>query len=246
MTTQNPVEKIQENVQEQTVSKKVRNYRAYLFQGYIYTVVIAFAIIATMAHFVPYFAVDLAITQHIQKFNPTWFDLLMHWVSWVGVMPQAAIIVLFMAWLLYIFGLRWESVMSVFAAVLASGLSVFFKTLVSRQRPSMDLVIVFQNLKDFSFPSGHVTLYTVFFGYLLFLSYSLIKRSPKRTFFMTIFGIIIMLVGPSRIYEGEHWASDVFAAYMIGSVILALIIYIYRWGKPKYFVNQPTAPAKTT
>jgi len=39
------------------------------------------------------------------------------------------------------------------------------------------------------------------------------------------------MIGPSRIYVGEHWASDVVAAYSLGSVWLALSVLVYRWGQ---------------
>jgi membrane-associated phospholipid phosphatase len=52
---------------------------------------------------------------------------------------------------------------------------------------------------------------------------------------------MVALIGVSRIFEGQHWASDVLAAYLLGSVWLSGSIAIYRWGKPRYFANQPTA-----
>ena len=51
------------------------------------------------------------------------------------------------------------------------------------------------------------------------------------------------LMGVSRIYQGQHWFSDVMGAYLLGSVWLALTIKFYRWGKPRFFVHQPVAPA---
>jgi membrane-associated phospholipid phosphatase len=55
---------------------------------------------------------------------------------------------------------------------------------------------------------------------------------------------MVLLIGPSRIYVGQHWASDVLGAYLLGTVWLSLSIRIYRWGKPRYFVNQPVATEK--
>jgi undecaprenyl-diphosphatase len=55
--------------------------------------------------------------------------------------------------------------------------------------------------------------------------------------------ILIMLMGPSRIYLGQHWFSDVMGAYLFGSLWLALTIHFYRWGKVRYFVHQPVAAA---
>jgi undecaprenyl-diphosphatase len=50
-------------------------------------------------------------------------------------------------------------------------------------------------------------------------------------------------MGMSRIYLGHHWFSDVMGAYLLGSLWLALTIRFYRWGKTRYFIRQPVAPA---
>jgi membrane-associated phospholipid phosphatase len=41
---------------------------------------------------------------------------------------------------------------------------------------------------------------------------------------------LVGMIGPSRIYVGEHWASDVVGAYLLGSVWLAFSVLVYRWG----------------
>jgi membrane-associated phospholipid phosphatase len=106
-------------------------------------------------------------------------------------------------------------------------------------------VTVLQQLNSYSFPSGHVLTYTAFFGFLLFLTFTLLKPSTARVFLLIILGGLVTLIGLSRIYVGDHWASDVTGAYLLGSLFLVLCIYVYRWGKPKFFVQQPLAPDKT-
>ena len=103
---------------------------------------------------------------------------------------------------------------------------------------------MYQQLTDSSFPSGHVLMYTAFFGFLMFLGYTLLKPSIARAVMLVILGSLVALVGLSRIYLGDHWASDVTGAYLLGSLWLAMSIALYRWGKTRFFVRQPLAPEK--
>jgi membrane-associated phospholipid phosphatase len=54
------------------------------------------------------------------------------------------------------------------------------------------------------------------------------------------FGTLIGLIGLSRIYQGEHWASDVLAGYLLGFVGLILTIWLYRWAQAR-FVNRTSS-----
>jgi undecaprenyl-diphosphatase len=113
-----------------------------------------------------------------------------------------------------------------FASLLSNNL---LKLIIARPRPSADLVDVITQVTGYSFPSGHVMFYTAFFGFLFFLSYTLLKGSWKRSLLLLLFGGLIALVGPSRIYLGNHWASDVFAAYLVGSLILMGVVALYNY-----------------
>ena len=164
-------------------------------------------------------------------------------ISQLGFTPLAPIFVILTLVFVYLIGLKWEAVMLLFAGVGVGLLEVIVKMAVRRQRPSTALVNVFKTLNDYSFPSGHVLLFTVFLGFLLFLIYTLTPRSWGRTCGLSVLGALIVLVGVSRVYLGEHWPSDVLGAYLLGTLWLALTIYIYRKGKPRFFVRQP-APGK--
>ena len=233
-----PLRKIDEAV---IASRRTRRYRAAAFQTYVFVASGVFLTLAVVAHWVAYFPVDLRITRALQAYHGAPFARLMYDVSWLGFPPQVFVICLFTAGLVLSFGLRWESLVCLFAegGVIIGAL---VKLVVVRPRPSADLVHVFAQLHSSGFPSGHVLEFTCFAGFLGFLTFTLVKPSAGRSIVMAALGVLILLMGLSRIYQGQHWFSDVCGAYLLGSVWLALSIKLYRWGKPKFFVRQPVAP----
>jgi undecaprenyl-diphosphatase len=170
------------------------------------------------------------------------FDRLMYAISWLGFFPQVGILSALVIIALFAFGLRWESVSAMFATV-SSGMGALIKLIVLRPRPSADVVKVFHQLQSSGFPSGHVLSTTAFCGFLVFLSFTLLKPSPGRTALLVVLCLLIAVMSVSRIYLGQHWFSDVMGAYLFGSLWLMLTIRFYRWGKVHYFVHQPVAPA---
>jgi len=167
-------------------------------------------------------------------------------VSWLGFSPQSVIITALIILLILGLGLQWEALVALIAALFSIGLNVLVKDLIQRPRPAAALVHVLATLSDYSFPSGHVMFYTGFYGFIVFLSFTLLKPSLKRTLLLVFFGLLVLLIGASRIYVGEHWASDVLGAYLLGTLTLIGIIELYRWGKPRFFVHQPVAKAETS
>ena len=244
-----PVEKIKNSthkaVQAESVSAPVRRYRAILFQVSLLVIAGGFAVLTFLVKTTPSFAIDLTITRAIQQINIQPFASLMNVVSWPGFFPQSMMIAAVIILVIYAFGLHWEAMMALIASVFSTAINILVKDLVQRSRPLSSLVNVVSILKSYSFPSGHVMFYLGFFGFIVFLSYTLLKPSVKRTLLLVLFGGLIVLVGISRIYLGEHWASDVLGAYLLGSLTLIATISFYRWGKTRFFVHQPVAPRET-
>ena len=230
---------------EAVVTKPWRRYRASLFQTYLLGAVIIFVVLAFAAKTVAYFTFDVTITHEVQEIQSGVFAALMHGLSWLGFAPQGLILSVLIILFLWISGLKWETVVITLSLIGSTALGLGLKYLVVRPRPSADLVNVFAQLTDYSFPSGHVLYFTTFFGFLLFLAYTLLKPAWWRTLLLVILALMVALIGVSRIYEGQHWASDVLAAYLLGSVWLSGSILIYRWGKPRYFADQPVAEETT-
>lgn len=229
------------NRAEAVVSKQWRRYRTDVFLLYVGIAVGAFVVLALLAKTVAYFTFDVTVTTAVQRIGAGWFRAIMAFLSWIGFPPQAYIISALILIFLYVSGLKWEMVVSAASLVLGSGLGLGIKFIIDRPRPDPNLVNVINQLHDYSFPSGHVLYYTEFFGFMLFLAFTLLKPSWWRTVILVVLGGMISLIGISRIYQGQHWASDVIAAYLLGSVWLALVILVYRWGKPRFFADQPVA-----
>ena len=243
-----PIKKIadaaQQVVRSESAPPHVRHYRAWLFRVALVSIAGAFAALTFLVKAIPFFALDLKVTRAVQLINLPAFALVMNLISWPGFDPQAIFIAGVIILLIYGLGLHWEAAMALIAAVSTTGINVLVKDLVQRPRPTPDMVNVYAKLTSFSFPSGHVMFYCGFFGFIGFLAYSLLKPSLKRSLLLVLFGGLVILIGASRIYLGEHWASDVLGSYLLGSLTLVAIIQIYLWGKTRFFVHQPVAASK--
>jgi undecaprenyl-diphosphatase len=106
-------------------------------------------------------------------------------------------------------------------------LTVLLKQLINRPRPSADLVHVTAVLTDPSFPSGHVVQYCTRCGFAFFLVYVLEGRSVRRTILLILLAVPMVLVGPSRLYLGQHWLSDVVGGYAVASLLLVPYCWAY-------------------
>jgi len=244
---QEPIKKVavaaQKAVRAESEPAPVRTYRALLFRGALVLTAIAFGILTFLVKTTPAFAIDLQITRAIQSLNFSLFGTLMSLVSWFGFVPQSMVIAGLLILLIFGFGLRWEAVITLISTVLSTTINLLVKDLIQRPRPASGQITVFDTLNSYSFPSGHVMFYIGLFGFIGFLAFSLLKPSFKRGLLLVIFGSLVALIGISRIYLGEHWASDVLGSYLLGSLLLVAIIQIYLWGKTRFFVHQPVAAA---
>jgi undecaprenyl-diphosphatase len=231
----------QSRTQKVIAARPTRHRRAALFQSYVLTASVVFIALAVAAHYIPYFSIDLTITRAMQANHGAVAEHVMRGWSWIGFPPQVIVIAAVILLTLFFAGLRWEAVGGLFATGNAIP-GTLIKLVVTRPRPSADLVHVVSHIDTTGFPSGHVLEITAFGGYLAFLAYTLLKPSWYRTAITSFLGVVILVMGPSRIYLGHHWFSDVMGAYLLGSLWLALTIKFYRWGKPRFFRAQPAAP----
>ncbi|MGI9149732.1 MAG: phosphatase PAP2 family protein [Chloroflexota bacterium] len=191
-------------------------------------------------------AVELTATLWLQRFTAPWFATFMYMVSWPGYQPQSWVLPVVVAVPFAVRGM-WIEALWLVATQIASLVDMLLKLVVNRPRPSHDLVGVLAPLSDSSFPSGHTVQYTALFGCAFFLIYVLAKRSSSRTIALTLLCVPIVLVGPSRLYLGQHWLSDVLGGYAVAVLFLVPYCWVYaRWrlahAKQRWGSRHPRAP----
>jgi membrane-associated phospholipid phosphatase len=170
---------------------------------------------------------DLALTVDLQRAQSSPLTALMVLVSYPGYPPQSALIVLAAAGLFVLAGYRLEALFAVLAGVGIWLIGSALKQLWLRPRPEDGLVHVLGGAGGYSFPSGHVLFYVSFFGFLLYWSFAYLSKRWLRTGLIWLCGLLIALVGPSRVYLGQHWTSDVLAAYALSLAYLLVLIRLY-------------------
>lgn len=183
-----------------------------------------FSALAGVAHHLRADGPDVWVTDHLQHL--TALDGLLTAVSWIGYSPHDLIV--FGGIILIVFALRFRmDAICLLGAVLgAAALDGLVKALVARPRPD-HAVHVLQHVGGYSFPSGHVMSYTAFFGFLAYAAWVRLRPTPVRALVIAVCLALIILVGPSRVYLGAHWASDVIGAYLLAAIWLSVILRLY-------------------
>lgn len=102
-------------------------------------------------------------------------------------------------------------------------LNTMIKHLVQRARPDV-LHLVTEN--GFSFPSGHSISSLFFYGLAIWLIWRYVKEPAIRRTLMGLLTIPTLLIGPTRIYLGVHYPTDVLAAWCLASVAIIIVIEI--------------------
>jgi membrane-associated phospholipid phosphatase len=182
----------------------------------------------------PSHAFDIKVTRLLQRIESPWFDRLMHAVSWPGFPPQSRVIppLLSIFWLAL--GFPIEAVFQLLAWG-SGAISATIKRAMQRPRPTPEVVrVIAARLGGSSFPSGHVLIYAGVYGFLAFLLETLVRPAHLRRITTTFLVGLVAMVGPSRIYLGHHWFTDVVASYLVGTSYVLGLAAIYRRVKTRW------------
>lgn len=177
---------------------------------------LGYVILAVWVRRHPESATELAITRGIQSRMPRAAARLLYWVSWLGFPPQSVFIPSAVIAVFWLRGQRRTAVNLLFTWM-ASTISFVTKRLVRRPRPNHPAVrIVVAQPRDASYPSGHVVTYTAFWLAALTAAAEHVRWGWLRGVLLVLAGLLVGLVGLSRIYLGHHWLTDVLGGYLLG------------------------------
>jgi membrane-associated phospholipid phosphatase len=206
-----------------------------------FTILLAsFIALAYFSHLHIFFRWDLEASKALQSFRSLQIFAFMRSVSALGDGLTPYVLTSIACLVLLIYRYRVESFCLLFSAAGSGLANRQIKDLIDRPRPTADLVSVFRPMTGPSFPSGHVTFYVCFFGFLFLLAYVLISKDWKyKKPLLVLILLPVIFIGLSRVYLGEHWPSDTLGAYIFGTAWLGLTLSIYRRFRSSSSSSQP-------
>ena len=167
-------------------------------------------------------SIDIPITTFVQSVN--WgpivyvFDLINVSAGyWQVLLGLVAIVVLFIVerragWLMLI-------------GSISSLLDNIIKLLVSRQRPTVDLVHILTPASGFSYPSGHAVFFT-WMSFMLAASLAPRIKPLYRPLLWLLALIVIVFTYLARVWAGDHWPSDVIGGVLLGAGWSAFVLWL--------------------
>lgn len=182
-----------------------------------------------------FFPGDRGITHTLQKQKAPWLRRFMIAISEPGFPRMGVPLTTGIAALFWLLRFRLEALFLILSST-SSLLNRLIKVLIKRPRPTKELVAVARVINEPSFPSGHVMHYMNLFGMLTYFLATNWRSGRLRNVLIAACVSLITLVGPSRVYLGAHWPSDVMAGYVYGGLwfggLMALYLRVKAWIHP--------------
>lgn len=173
-----------------------------------------------------FFPGDMSITKQLQKRHNPLLRKFMIGISEIGFPKLAVPITVCIASIFWALRFRLEALFILLTSS-SNILNALVKHLIKRPRPTDELVTVVRVINEPSFPSGHVMHYTNFFGLLIYLLATNWHSSRLRNTLIATCTSLIVAIGPSRVYLGAHWPSDVMAGYLYGGLWFGGLMTVY-------------------
>lgn len=102
-------------------------------------------------------------------------------------------------------------------------LQLILKNIFLRERP-IDINLIEET--GYSFPSGHSLTSMAFYGFIIYLIYISNINKRSKIIFITLFSILILITGLSRIYLGVHYFTDVIGGFTFSLAYLIVFTTI--------------------
>lgn len=145
------------------------------------------------------------------------FKLLTHLGSFITVIILTVILAIILKPIL----------LKIFVVVNVGAVGAFclvVKKIVERPRP-VGVALIEET--GFSFPSAHSMISVVFYGFLIFLVWKMIKNKTLNIVLSSAFTVLALTICYTRVYLGVHYITDVLAGALAGVAYLIVAIWAY-------------------
>jgi len=208
--------------------------------AFVYVLVLFAGIVEDLLTSDPIIAADIRIANLVAVFRT---DALTNIFTWITLLGKSQVILGFIAVSVAILWL-WRKnyyIVALFIAVSGSGAFTYLGKLAFH-RPRPELAVYAEH--SFSFPSGHATIAVAFYGFIGYLIIRYVQSWNKKVNILFSVLFVIIAIGFSRVYLGEHYISDVWSGYLVGSMWLIIAVSFSEWLRHKRRSVQSIVPAR--
>jgi undecaprenyl-diphosphatase len=199
-------------------------FRAPAVVVLVLALVVFAALADELAEWQPFVSLDHHVDEELNERATPWVTSAMEAVSWLGSTPGLLLVTLAGSGVL-LARRRVRAGALVAASFLGSeALDALLKVEFARPRPSLAHPLMPQAV-GYSFPSGHATGSMAVYGALAYL-FVTTARQKRATRVLAALGVLalVLLIGFSRIYLGEHFPSDVIGGWCVALAWLAILV----------------------
>lgn len=119
----------------------------------------------------------------------------------------------------------------ILSVALGNEMNKLLKDLIARPRPDLEhLAPVNSN----SFPSGHAMVGFIVYFFLAYLIIEEVRTKSRKVIVALLAGLLLLLIGASRIILNVHYPSDVIGGYAFGYIWVFIWILLYQYFKKKF------------
>ena len=133
--------------------------------------------------------------------------------------------------ILMLYKLKFHTLFFIISMLASSIMIPVMKNAFDRERPSLLRLI---DISGFSFPSGHATGSTIFFGSLM----AIINKTSlnNKSVLYALCAFFILMISSSRVYLGVHYPTDAIAGITIGTAVVIGTSYLLhnKFNKTRY------------
>ena len=174
---------------------------------------------------------DLPVARFIQGIN---WGPLVYPMSWINASAGYGQVLLGAVAVVAMFIFERRAGWLMLIASVSSLLDNIIKLLVSRNRPTVDLVHILSPASGFSYPSGHAVFFT-WMSFMIAFALAPRVRPVIRPILWIAAALIVVLTCISRVWVGDHWPSDV-----LGGVLLAISWSAFVLWLPERWLPSPS------
>ena len=166
---------------------------------------------------------DESVLRWVEQYRTPTLDAIMLEITALGAGSVLILMVLTVSVFLWLTDHKWSVYMLLLGVFGGLAANAVLKRIFSRPRPSV--VELGEAVHTLSFPSGHAMTSMIVYGCVAYLVGRLGGTSRLRHVTWAGAGVLIVLIGISRLYLGVHYPSDVIAGFFGGLAWLGLIAF---------------------